>query len=195
MTIRSLLAAATVAGLSMTTAAVAADCKIDVEDPFDVEGAVMDELYACMEDKMLAGYTKGDNEVAAVYRTWAPTATRPGVAGPHGNRALNTFVNDIGAEQYLKFEEEGVVMPAGSVLAKESFRINTKKSIAQVGPLFIMTKGDAGAAPDANDWIYSAVQPNGKPMKIKQSFCHDCHEAFADQGDLGYPLEDLRVSN
>lgn len=195
MTIRTLLAAATVAGLSMTTAAFAADCAIDVEDAFDVEGAVMDELYACMESKMLEGYTKGEDEVAAVYRTWAATATRPGVAGPHGNRALNTFANDIAAEQYLKFEEEGVVMPAGSVLAKESFRINTKKKIGQVGPLFIMTKGEASAAPDFNDWIYSAVQPNGNPMKISQNFCHDCHQAFSDQGDLGYPLEELRVSN
>ncbi len=195
MKFRTILAAAAIAGVSMTGSAFAADCATDVEDAFDLEGAAMDEIYACIKDKLIEGYQKGDNEVAAVYRDWAPTQIRPAVAGPHGNRALNTFANDIAAEQYLKFEEEGVVMPAGSVLAKESIRINTKKNIAQSGPLFIMTKGEAGAAPDANDWIYSAVQPNGKPMKIKQSFCHNCHSGFADQGDLGYPLEDVRVSN
>ncbi|MCY4336071.1 MAG: hypothetical protein OXC60_15540 [Litoreibacter sp.] len=58
-----------------------------------------------------------------------------------------------------------------------------------------MTKGEPGAAPEANDWIYSAVQPSGKPMKIKQSFCHNCHEGFAEQGDLGYPLEEVRITN
>ena len=194
MTIRKFLMIA-IAGSALSTGAYAAECKTDVEDPFDLGEAEINEIYACLKDKMLAGYTKGDDAVAAVYRDWAPTATRPAVAGPHGNRLLNTFANDIAAEQYLKFEEEGVVMPAGSVLAKESIKINTKKGMAVVGPLFIMTKGEAGAAPDADDWIYSAVQPNGKPMKIKQSFCHNCHEAFEGQDALGYPLEEVRVSN
>ncbi len=194
MNIRTILATGA-AALAFTSGAHAADCKTDVEDAFDLTGAQIEEIYACISDKMLEGYTKGDNEVAAVYRTWTPTATRPAVAGPHGNRLLNTFANDIAAEQYLKFEEEGVVMPAGSVLAKESIKVNVKKSKAVVGPLFIMTKGEAGAAPDAGDWIYSAVQPGGKPMKIKQSFCHNCHEAFEGQDALGYPLEEVRVSN
>ncbi len=194
MTLSRLIAAA-VTGLALTSGAYAADCKTNVEDAFDLEAADINEIYTCISAKMLEGYTKGDNEVAAVYRDWAPTATRPAVAGPHGNRLLNTFANDIAAEQYLKFEEDGVVMPAGSVLAKESIKINVKKGKAVVGPLFIMTKGEAGAAPDAGDWIYSAVQPNGKPMKIKQSFCHNCHEAFEGQDALGYPLEEVRVSN
>jgi hypothetical protein len=194
MTIRLNLVTLTAASLFATTA-FAEDCKTSVEDAFDLEAAQINEIYACISAKMLEGYTKGDNEVAAAYRNWTPTATRPAVAGPHGNRLLNTFANDIAAEQYLKFEEEGVVMPAGSVLAKESIKINVKKEKAVVGPLFIMTKGDAGAAPEANDWIYSAVQPNGKPMKIKQSFCHNCHEGFAEQGDLGYPVEEVRISN
>lgn len=194
MTFRTFLTSAA-AGLALTTGAFAADCKTDVEDAFDLEAAEINEIYACISAKMLEGYTKGDDKVAAVYRDWVPTATRPAVAGPHGNRLLYTFANDIAAEQYLKFEDEGVVMPAGSVLAKESIKINVKKGKAVVGPLFIMTKGDAGAAPDAGDWIYSAVQPNGKPMKIKQSFCHNCHEAFEGQDALGYPLEEVRVSN
>lgn len=181
--------------MAFATSAHAADCTVDVEDPFDLEGAQIEEIYACIAAKMLEGYTKGDDPVAAEFRTWTATATRPAVAGPHGERLLNTFANDIAAEQYLKFEEEGVVMPVGSILAKESIKINAKKKIAVVGPLFIMTKGEAGAAPDANDWIYSAVRPNGKPMKIKQSFCHDCHSAYDEQDSLGYPLEEVRVSN
>ena len=191
----ALSALAIVGSTTFASSAFAADCAVDVEDPFDLEGAQVNEIYDCIKAKMVEGYTKGDNTVAAEYRNWTVSATRPAVAGAHGNRLLLTFANDVAAEQYLKFAEEGVVMPAGSVLAKESIKINKKKKAAVVGPLFIMTKGEAGAAPDAGDWIYSAVQPNGKPMKIKQSFCHDCHAGWADQDALAYPVEEVRISN
>lgn len=193
MKLRIAFIAAAFAALS--SSAHAADCAVDVEDPFDLDAAQINDIYDCISAKMVEGYTKGDDEVAASYRNWTVTSTRPAVAGAHGNRLLQTFANDIAAEQYLKFAEDGVVMPAGSVLAKESIKINKKKKAAVVGPLFIMTKGEAGAAPEASDWIYSAVQPNGKPMKIKQSFCHDCHAGWAEQDSLAYPLEEVRVSN
>ncbi len=183
-----------VVALSVSSTAHAGDCAVDVEDPFDLEEADVNALYDCIKDKMIAGYTKGDNEVAAAYRDWTVSATRPAVAGPHGNRLLLTFANDIAAEHYLKFAEEGVKMPVGSVLAKESIKVSTKKKKAIVGPLFIMTKLEAGGAPETDDWLYGGVQPNGKPMKFKQSFCHDCHSAWEDQDSLAYPLEDVRVS-
>lgn len=193
---RQLFAAATLAaGLMMGQTAAAADCKVDVTDPFDLEAAAINEIYECIKAEMVEKYTKGDNDVAAAYRDWTVSSTRPAVAGAHGNRLLQTFANDIAAEQYLKFESEGVVMPAGSILAKESIGINKKKMEARPGPLFIMTKLEAGGAPDAADWLYAAVQPNGKPMKIKQSFCHDCHVAWEAQDMLAYPLEEVRVSN
>lgn len=190
-----MIAAASVFAAFATTAMAQETCAVAVEDPFDLEETQINEIYDCIKEKMVEGYTKGGDEVAAAYRSWAVTSTRPAVAGPHGNRLLQTFANDIAAEQYLKFEEEGVVMPVGSVLAKESIKINNKKKAAVVGPLFIMTKGEAGAAPDAGDWIYSAVQPNGKPMKIKQSFCSNCHSGWSDQDALAYPLEEVRISN
>jgi hypothetical protein len=107
---------------------------------------------------------------------------------------LQTWANDIAAEQYLKFAEEGVDMPVGSVLAKESFKIHKKKKKAVVGPLFIMTKLEKGASPDTDDWLYSGLQPNGKPMKFKQSFCSDCHVSWEDQDDLAYPAEEVRIT-
>lgn len=196
MASRSLFAAALIAaGATFGASSAHAACEqVGVESAFDLEEAQVVALYECIGDKMVEGYTKGDNEIAAAYRNWAPTATRPAVAGPHGNRFLNTFANDIAAEQYLKFEEEGFVMPVGSVLAKESISISKKKKEARVGPLFIMTKLESGAAPETADWLYSGVQPNGKPMKFKQSFCHDCHAGWEAQDYLAYPLEEVRVS-
>lgn len=187
------MALATVGALTAGTAS-AQDCTSAEVDPFEIDDAGVVALYDCIKDALAAGYAKGDNEVAKVYRTWAATATRPGVAGPHGNRFLMTFANDVAAEQYLKFEDEGVVMPVGSVLAKESFKISKKGKVRR-GPLFLMTKVAAGEADETANWVYGGVQPNGKPMKFKQSFCHNCHEAYEDQDSLGYPLEEVRVTN
>lgn len=187
-------AATLAASLTMTPVAHAA-CAVDVTDPFELDAAAIGEIYACLKDEMAEKYAKEGNEVAVAYRDWTVTSTRPAVAGAHGNRLLQTFANDVAAEQYLKFADEGVVMPAGSVLAKESISISAKKKEALTGPLFIMTKGEEGAAPDAGDWVYAALMPNGKPMKIKQSFCHDCHVAWEAQDMLAYPLEEVRVGN
>ncbi len=193
---RQLFAAATLAAsLLMGQTAVASECKVDVTDPFDLDAAAITEIYDCLKDEMVESYSKEGNEVAAAYRDWTVSSTRPAVAGAHGNRLLQTFANEAAAEQYLKFADEGVVMPVGSVLAKESITISKKKKAAVTGPLFIMTKVEAGGAPETADWVYSAVQPNGKPMKFKQSFCHDCHVSWEAQDMMAYPLEEVRVSN
>ncbi|WP_394195849.1 cytochrome P460 family protein [Litoreibacter albidus] len=195
MTIRAFIAAATAATALMAGAANAADCPVDVDDPFDLEAAQIEDIYNCLKDAMAEGYAKEGDEIGANYRSWTVTSTRPAVAGPHGNRLLQTFANDVAAEQYLKFAEEGVKMPAGSVLAKESITISKKKKQARVGPLFIMTKMEDGAIPETDDWLYAGLQPNGKVMKIKQSFCHDCHVNYPDQDMLAYPLEEVRIGN
>ncbi len=175
--------------------AIAAECPVSTLDPFELGAADIDSIYDCMKDSMAAGYAKKGDEVGSNFRDWTITGTRPGVAGAHGERLLLTFANDIAAAQYLKFAEEGVVMPAGSILAKESIKISKKKKTARIGPLFTMTKVEAGGAPETNDWVYGGILPNGKPMKIKQSFCHDCHTSWEDQDYLAYPLEEVRVSN
>ncbi len=195
---RFILAAAAAATALTATSALAdghaEKCLVDQTDPFELSEEQVIDLYACMEAKMVAGYTKGDSTIAAEYRSWTNSATRPAVAGAHGERFLQTFANDVAAEQYLKFEDEGVVMPAGSILAKESIKLGKEGKPARVGPLFIMEKLAAGEAPDTGDWFYSGVQPNGKPLKIKQSFCHDCHVGWEDSDMLAYPVEEVRVS-
>jgi hypothetical protein len=177
------------------SSAFAADCPISVEDPFDLEEAGVVALYDCMKDAMAQGYAKASDPIGRNYRNWTVSSTRPAVAGAHSNRWLQTWANPTAAEQYLKFAEEDVEMPVGSVLAKESITYSKKKKAVRVGPLFIMTKLEAGGAPETDDWLYGGLQPNGKPMKFKQSFCHDCHVSWEDQDNLAYPLEEVRVSN
>ena len=153
------------------------------------------EIYDCIRDDLRAGYAKSDVAWATDYPTWGATATRPAAPGTHGGRFLNTFVNEIGHAEYIKFsdEREGNPLPDGSVIAKESFKVNKKNQVKK-GPLFFMEKVTAGNADEFGNWVYSVVQPNGKPGKISQKFCHDCHQAFSGQDSLGYPDEDVRIS-
>ena len=159
----------------------------------DFEQADIDKLYDCLKDELAEGYASKGDEVAAAYRSWTITATGAAAPGAHSNRFLLTFANDIAAEQYLKYNEDGgFSMPVGSVLAKERFSVHKTKGTPRKGPFFTMTKVAAGEADEFDNWVYGALQPSGKPMKIKQSFCHDCHVAFEDQDSLGYPDTDVR---
>lgn len=190
MTTRLLLSAAAIA-LS-ATAANAQDCTFDAEIP-DFTQEQIDALYDCVRDELPAAYGAGDNEVAAVYREWEAAATGPAAPGFHGGRFLNTFVNEIGYSEYIRYEEddESFEMPVGTVIAKESYTL--RDGAPRIGPLFIMTRGVTADYPDTDGWIYSAVQPNGNPMGISQSFCHDCHSGFSFGDSLGYPAFEVRL--
>ena len=179
------------AGLFIAGPAFAA-CVSPVEKD-DLEDAQIVELYECILDKMRTGYQSKGNEWAAAYPSWKAAATQPINPGPHGNRFLQTFVNEVGYSEYVKFSDERGPMPVGTIIAKESFNVNKKKQVRR-GPLFFMEKVAAGDADEFGNWKYSVVQPNGKPGKISQKFCHDCHGVFEDQDAMGYPDEDYRVS-
>ena len=136
--IRPLLAATVALGAAAAPPAAAQDACAVEGDHWDLDAAGVAALYGCMEARMLEGYAREGDATAAAYRGWTATATRPAVAGPHGERFLNTFVNETGAEQYLRFEDGEFEMPVGSMLAKESIAI--REGDARVGPLFVMEK-------------------------------------------------------
>ncbi|MFD3190047.1 recombinase [Sedimentitalea sp. HM32M-2] len=180
--------------IGLTGAALADTCAAPQGDTWELSAAEIETLYDCIAQDMQTAYAKSGHPAATAYRGWTVASTRPAVAGPHGDRLLQTFANAEAAESYLAFAPEGVRMPAGSVLAKESIALSADGT-ARVGPLFLMTKLDQGGAPDSDDWFYEAVQPDGRMMRLSQSFCHDCHGAWQDQDSLAYPLEEVRVGN
>ncbi|MEJ6395086.1 cytochrome P460 family protein [Gymnodinialimonas sp. 2305UL16-5] len=189
---RLLASAAAVAALVATSAA-AQDCTFDAEIP-DFTQEQIDALYECISDDLAAGYAQGDNAWATEYRSWGAAATGPAAPGFHSNRFLNTFVNEVGYEAYIQYEEddESFEMPVGSVIAKESYSL--REGAPRPGPLFFMERAATADYPDTDGWIYSAVQPNGNPMNISQSFCHDCHGGYAFSDSLGYPAFEVRLS-
>ena len=161
----------------------------------DLTSEQVQALYDCIRDELRAGYAASGDARTGDYAGWKAAATAPAAPGPHGNRFLMTFVNETGFDEYVKYSEERGPMPVGSVIAKESFNVS-KKGKVRPGPLFFMTKAEAGGEAGAyGDWVYGAYNPKGKAMKIKQSFCHDCHGAFETQDAMGYPDEDVRLTS
>ena len=185
-------ATALLAGLFVSSAAFA-ECTTDVKKD-DLTSEQVQGLYDCIKEELRAGYASKDGEHTKEYQGWKAASTLPAVAGVHGKRFLMTFVNETGFAEYVKFSDERGAMPVGTIIAKESFNVS-KKGKVKKGPLFFMTKVAAGGdADEFGNWVYTAYQPKGKVMKVKQKFCHDCHKAFDTQDSLGYPGEDYRVS-
>lgn len=183
-------AAAAAACLTFALPAAAEETCALPADRYDLTAEQIDTLYDCMSGWMAEGYASQGSEIGSTFRDWTQASIRPAVAGVHGERFLNTFVNDAGAEQYLRFEEGAFEMPVGSILAKEM--IGIRDGMARRAPLLIMTKVDD--APETDNWVYSGVQPTGQPLNVSQSFCHDCHTNFDASDSMGYPLEEVRAS-
>jgi hypothetical protein len=199
-TLRTLLrtGAAAAGFLAIASVAQAAPCDPG-KDGNDLTFEEAQVVYDCIAADLHAGYMKGDKkwipaEFVRDYRDWTSANTLPANPGFHGGRFLLTRINDIGAEEYLKFAEENVNIPAGTVIAKESFAV-TESGKVQKGPLFIMQKVAAGVSPETDDWYYMMVAPNGAPMAVPvMTACNECHIGiYGSQGGLGYPDPEVRV--
>jgi len=137
---------------------------------------------------MAAGYAKSGVSEMADYTSWVNVATSPYQAGTHGDRYVNNWVNEIGLARYQKYEELGT-MPVGSVVAKDSFSVNSKGQTS-AGPMFLMEKMQDGFAPATGNWRYTMVMPNGSVFgrtngknSAAMVFCSDCHQAVAEDQD------------
>ncbi len=177
--------------LAPTSIAHAEDCTFS-KPADEMSETESDALYACVEGKLKTAYGKAGHDVGATYRNWKNASIRPAAPGVHSERFLMTFVNEIGYDAYTEFKDEGVKLPAGTVIAKESYTANKKGKLA-IGPLLIMVKLKEGQAEKYGDWKYVGVGTNGKEFKVSQDFCHACHVAFETQDYVGYPVEEVRV--
>ncbi|MEL6680105.1 MAG: cytochrome P460 family protein, partial [Pseudomonadota bacterium] len=182
----------------LLSAGAATACDVDkagVDLTLDEAQAV----YECIEESLNAGYQGGNlnwipSDIVADYKSWRLASTAPAAPGFHSNRFLLTYVNEVGFDAYTKYEEDPVI-PAGTVIAKESFSVNDEGKV-RPGPLFIMQKAEAGASPETLDWYYMAVSTGGNAMGINvMTACNECHLGFDYQGGLGYPVEEARLGN
>lgn len=196
--LRTLGLAAAVLLLASGTSAQAASC--DPGKPgYELTPEEALGVYECIQESLVTGYQKGNKrwvpkEIVADYRNWVLASKFPAAPGFHGGRFLMTYVNPTGADTYMEYKEEDVVVPAGTIMAKESFNV-TDKGKVQKGPLFIMQKVETGKSPKTGDWYYMMVAPSGAPLAVNvYTACSECHlENYGHQGGLGYPEPDARV--
>ncbi|MET1416653.1 cytochrome P460 family protein [Roseibium sp. HPY-6] len=156
-------------------------------------------IYDCLKSDLQTGYQNGPKrwipaDFVKDYPNWTQASAFPAAPGFHGGRFLMTYVNSIGADEYLKYKAENVTVPAGTRIAKESFSVDGDGKVSK-GPLFLMEKVAGGKSPDTGDWYYMMVSPNGSPQAVNViTACSECHlENFGEQGGLGYPVEDARI--
>ena len=190
-------ASAVVFGLSGT--AHAKDACTTEKKKADITAEDAQALYDCIQASLLEGYSKA-SDVPGVsdYRNWKLVTTAPLVSATHGKMFVNHWVSPDAADLYTRWEDmEGQKFPVGTIFAKESFRVDKKGEVKR-GPLFLMEKVAADAAPDG--WVYTRLFPNGKyqrtngPKSEKMVFCHDCHAAVIEDQDAAFfPPEEYRT--
>jgi hypothetical protein len=155
-------------------------------------------VYDCLLNEMRAAYARSGHPVAASYSEWRRYSKNAYASATHGGRYVQNYANPA-AKAYGAFEDAGV-MPAGAVLAKDSFMVQADGR-ASAGPLFIMEKMPAGFYDDSDDWRYTMITPGGEVFgttkgegSAKVEFCIGCHVTVAAEVDsLFFMPEDYRV--
>ncbi len=155
------------------------------------------KVYDCLMKELKAAYAKSDDATAVSYQAWPRYSQHAYVSGTHGNRYVQNYANAT-ARAYGAYEKAGR-MPAGSVLAKDSFAVTPKGKVT-VGPLFIMEKMNAGFNPAGGDWRYTMIMPNGSVFGAtkgagskKVAFCADCHMSVSEVDSMLFLPDEYRV--
>ena len=161
--------------------------------PGELSEAKAREIYEGLMAKMQEAYGASGDPVATEYQGWPRFSTAPYQSATHGNRYVQNYADPKAAGAYGKYEEVGRV-PAGGIVAKDSFVVKPDGSVA-LGPLFVMEKLAAGSSPDTDDWKYTLIMPNGQTMGGDQTqFCAQCHKLAAETDSLYFLPEEFRVS-
>ncbi len=168
-----------------STAVAHAACDVDKAGS-ELSGEEAEAVYECLRQSLHDGYKSGGKgwipaDYVNDYPSWVRASKFPAAPGVHGNRFLNTYVNETGAAEYVKYAEEPTI-PAGTLIAKESFSVNDDGKVSP-GPLFLMEKAAAGASPETDDWYYMMVAPNGSPQAVNvMTACSECHQGASSTG-------------
>lgn len=169
---------------------------LKIERPAALTNADALAIYAEIADQMALGYEGADHPAAGKYRKWRLYNNAPFRSATHGNRYVNNYGNSL-TRDYVKMDET-VRMPAGAVLAKDSFTVTADGDVFGA-PLFLMEKLAAGASPKTNDWRYVMILPDGSLFGDSQggaaekvSFCHSCHRAVEKADNLFFVPKKFR---
>jgi hypothetical protein len=100
-------------------------------------------------------------------------------AGPHNNKFVRVYVNDLAAPAML--EQKTPKFPVGSVIIKEKL---ASKEARSPELSTVMVKHPAGYNPAQGDWEYMVL--NGSATKVESSgkleSCISCHAGQSGEG-------------
>lgn len=202
------------AGLSAPAAAGTHDACTLSDPAAEVTDADAAALWECLTDQMPAhietleaggevdnpSWVLSDRPEARAFLDYNSVTRAPYTSGTHGGRYVVNLADDAAMTSYSQFEGGGP-MPVAAILAKPSFTVSDDGE-AQLDPLFLMEKAEAGAFPDMGDWIYTTVTPTGGLMGRTggqnsggMQFCADCHMTMAAETDsMTYLPEPYRLT-
>ena len=160
----------------------------------EITGDDAEAIYQSLRLRMKQGYMLSRLPVAGQYQEWRRYNAVPYLSKSHGNRYLNNYANR--PEFDFANPPDGIVYPAGTVLAKDAFSVTDHDDVYPAS-LFIMEKLEAGASPKTADWRYVAIFPDGSiagdttgDMPESVEYCHQCHTLVKDKDYLfGVPSE------
>lgn len=164
---------------------------IRVLDAEPLEPEAAEAIYQGLLDRMVEGYLNSrlDN---VDYRGWRRLTPLPYASDEHGMRFVNVYANQ--AAEGMAGATREAPLPEGAVVAKDSFSV-VRGGATSPGPLFIMEKMPAGFRPEAGDWRYTLIMPNGRLFGTTKGrgsaavqYCADCH-AKAAASDYLFPPE------
>lgn len=155
--------------------------------------------YDCARPTLQAAYARSGIPAAVGYTAWTRFSAFPYRSATHGSRYVNNYANDIAVPYYGRYEKAGK-LPAGSILAKDSFVVADNGQII-IGALALMEKMYAGYNPKYGDWRYSLILPDGTFVSSTGSvrsasvaFCGDCHQAAQNQDSLFFIPPQYRIN-
>ena len=157
-----------------------------VPNPARLADADALSIYDRIRDDMMAAYRLSRHPVATQFGKWRRFNRVPYLSATHGDRYINNYANAAAASYGRK---EAPPMPAGAVLAKDSFTVTAQGDVF-TGPLFLMEKMPAGFSAASGDWRYTMILPDGSLFgttngegSSKVEFCASCHAVVGDAMD------------
>jgi hypothetical protein len=144
-------------------------------------------IYRGLLDELIEGYRRSGLDDLD-YRGWQRLSPFPHASDEHGMRFVNVYLNQAAAA--FATASSAAPLPAGAVVAKDSFSVIRSGAVSR-GPLFLMEKMPAGFRPEAGDWRYTLIMPNGWVFGRSKGegnaavqFCADCHQKAASRDYL-----------
>jgi len=160
---------------------------IAVANPAELSREDAEITYQAIRQQMAEAYGLANVKGSRRYSTWQRFNSAPYRSAQHGERFVNNYGNRAAAA-YGRFEDAGT-MPVGAILAKDSFTV-TDEGHVYAGALFLMEKMPAGLRPEARDWRYTVVLPDGSLYGTtggegsdQVTFCADCHVNAGEERD------------